>query len=678
VRRAVEPLENRVLFSTFTVTGTAAADTISLSVGGGIVSANVNGNASAQLDTVVTDITINALGSNDTIIINSNGNNPVTVNAGTADDIIQITPTSQSIDSITADVTVNGEAGTDTFVISDQALTTAANYHFNNGNELTRDGNSSTFAYNTMESVELGEGTTTFHLTEVLSPSTSDITVHGSNANSRLFWVGTGTGNLLYNPSGTTPGSGELALAGGHSTFFDHLAFVEVKSVNSVQYVTPNSNDTIALGQVNSTKNKVTGTSGGISMAQFEVSDSVQLQLSLGVHDGADPDDTVVISGTMGGVDGVDLIAGPGSNTATVSGGPWTLDTTFGSLQGTTLDVIDNGAAITFQNAQSLHKLTVNSGGSVNVTGATGTVLTTPNLAVTAGVGNLNIANGQGFSVAGGVFSIGANCTLNKISTGTGTLSIGSSQSHGANSTLSTQGGQLFLVTDAGTAASRTLNLISDGITNLNASQHLASIIAAGGAINMENNGNRVLVTGAVSTGSESGILNLGDNDMILDYTGATQFPSLQLMLRVGRDHGIWDGLGINSLAAHNSPAHNTTLGMMEATDFKGIYGNAATFAGQTIDTTALLVKYTYYGDTDFNGKVNFDDYVRTDSGFNNHKTGWVNGDFDFNDAVNFDDYVLIDLAFNTQGSPLSRGRRGSLAARRGPGPSQPPLDLLA
>ena len=64
-------------------------------------------------------------------------------------------------------------------------------------------------------------------------------------------------------------------------------------------------------------------------------------------------------------------------------------------------------------------------------------------------------------------------------------------------------------------------------------------------------------------------------------------------------------------------------------------------------------MKYTYYGDTDFNGVVNFDDYSRTDAGFNNGRTGWLNGDFDGNGIVNFDDYSLIDLAFNTQGSPL-------------------------
>jgi hypothetical protein len=91
----------------------------------------------------------------------------------------------------------------------------------------------------------------------------------------------------------------------------------------------------------------------------------------------------------------------------------------------------------------------------------------------------------------------------------------------------------------------------------------------------------------------------------------------------------------------------------MEATDYKSIYGASATFDGQRLDDTAVLVKYTYYGDADFNGRVNFDDYVHTDSGFNNHLSHWLNGDFDGNGVVNFDDYVLIDQAFNTQGGVL-------------------------
>ena len=96
----------------------------------------------------------------------------------------------------------------------------------------------------------------------------------------------------------------------------------------------------------------------------------------------------------------------------------------------------------------------------------------------------------------------------------------------------------------------------------------------------------------------------------------------------------------------------------MEGSDYRSIY-TSALFDAEPVDTSAVLIKYTYYGDADFNGKVNFDDYVRTDSGFNNHRTGWTNGDFDGNGSINFDDYVLIDLAFNTQGGVL-RGSTGA------------------
>jgi hypothetical protein len=67
-------------------------------------------------------------------------------------------------------------------------------------------------------------------------------------------------------------------------------------------------------------------------------------------------------------------------------------------------------------------------------------------------------------------------------------------------------------------------------------------------------------------------------------------------------------------------------------------------------------------GDTDLNNTINFDDYVRTDNGFNNCLTGWANGDFDGNGVVNFDDDVLIDLFFNQQNGG---GRAALLRAQR-------------
>ena len=115
----------------------------------------------------------------------------------------------------------------------------------------------------------------------------------------------------------------------------------------------------------------------------------------------------------------------------------------------------------------------------------------------------------------------------------------------------------------------------------------------------------------------------------------------------------------------------------MEATEFKSVYGAGATFDSQAIDNTAVLIKYTYYGDADFNGIVNFDDYSRTDNGFTNHRSGWLNGDFDDNGVVNFDDYSLIDLAFNTQGPTLRPATGRPTPGQPAPGQAAPKLPSL-
>jgi hypothetical protein len=71
-----------------------------------------------------------------------------------------------------------------------------------------------------------------------------------------------------------------------------------------------------------------------------------------------------------------------------------------------------------------------------------------------------------------------------------------------------------------------------------------------------------------------------------------------------------------------------------------------------------------YIGDANNDGVVNFDDYVRIDTGFNNHLTGYSNGDFNYDGVINFDDYVLIDIAFNQQSSRVT-SRGGVVGGRR-------------
>jgi hypothetical protein len=244
--------------------------------------------------------------------------------------------------------------------------------------------------------------------------------------------------------------------------------------------------------------------------------------------------------------------------------------------------------------------------------------------------GDFNVATGAELELGGG-HNLGGNSSL----TGAGNLAlrgaivnVASDQSFDGGVTVDGSS----LVTFAGTRTALGA-LTIDGF----------------GTAGLAMGGGRLLVTASLHV-DPSGQLDLADNDMILDYTGASTLAAVQAWINQGRNGGAWNGNGITSTAARSNPQHNATLGAMASADWDAIYGAAAPFNGVNPDTTAVLVKYTYYGDADFNGKVNFDDYVRTDNGFNNHQTGWMNGDFDGNGRVNFDDYVLIDLAFNTQG----------------------------
>jgi hypothetical protein len=158
------------------------------------------------------------------------------------------------------------------------------------------------------------------------------------------------------------------------------------------------------------------------------------------------------------------------------------------------------------------------------------------------------------------------------------------------------------------------------------------------------------MVTRSLSL-SASAKLELNDNDLILDYTGSSPLDAVRSLINSAREGGTWTGNGITSYSARLS--NNTTLGAIEASDFKSVYGSDAGFDSQAIDETAVLVKYTYYGDTDFSGAIDGDDYARIDNGFNAGGAGWFGGDSDDDDAVTGDDYSLIDFAFNTQSETL-------------------------
>ncbi|MBC8104958.1 MAG: hypothetical protein H7Z14_00075 [Anaerolineae bacterium] len=654
-----EPMENRLMF--VTINGTSGANAISVSINGNTILYAVDGVSDSVSDIIHNEIEINGLGGNDTITIGETGANSVTVNGGAGADTINLALGANDMDAIEDFVTVNGDADSDTVTINDQNNQGIMSYTMSAANVFGRptvpliDINVENLLINAPTAFP-----SSLHLNVVPSP---DVRFEGSaSATNTLFLTGNGTQTVNYRPDDFTNGEGDITFNSTNIDFEDTEA-VFVQSVSAATFTTPNVTDVLTVNK-GATTFIIDGTSTGIAMTEMNVSGTPTVTIDMAANDSSGGNDSLTATGTADFVGLLRINAGTGNNTLNVNSGSWSMTTALG-VGGVSLDVTINNATASFSGAQSLQRLELNNNGVASLSGN----LSAQQLAVVSGAGTISVGS-PNTATFSGTLSIGANRTLNK--TGSGTLNINAVQSHGANSLFTAKGGLTNFNTDCGSISTRPLDLFADnGDINLNTTQHVDSVATNFGGIAVGANGNRVVVTNLVSIGGEGGTINLRDNDMIVDYTAAADAVAARALLRAGRNNGAWNGLGINSSTAAANQQHNTTLASLEATEFKSIHGQNATFDGQQLDNTMLLIKYTWYGDTDFNGIVDFDDYSRADAGFNNNRTGWLNGDFDDNGVVDFDDYSLIDQAFNTQG--------GVLRPVRSPAASTPVFrDLIA
>ena len=143
---------------------------------------------------------------------------------------------------------------------------------------------------------------------------------------------------------------------------------------------------------------------------------------------------------------------------------------------------------------------------------------------------------------------------------------------------------------------------------------------------------------------SAVGGLDLTTNDLIVIGAGSSGLATITNQIKSGENQSgtPWaGGSGITSSAAVDS-LHRFALGVIQNIDLAGhpVYGATTAFGpfdDQTPGTNDVLVKFTYYGDSDLNGKVDAADYSHIDNGANSAGTlsGWVNGDFNYDGVIN-------------------------------------------
>jgi hypothetical protein len=160
----------------------------------------------------------------------------------------------------------------------------------------------------------------------------------------------------------------------------------------------------------------------------------------------------------------------------------------------------------------------------------------------------------------------------------------------------------------------------------------------------------------AGSAGNWTSKLDLNNND--LDIPGGS-LATITNQLQEGYNGGKWNAAGgIVSTSASNDPNHMFGLGAIQ--NNQGGSQIYSVFDGYSAGATDILVKYTYYGDCNLDGKVDGSDYSLLDSAFladaskPNTVTGWYNGDFNYDGTINGSDYTLADNGFNSQGAILA------------------------
>jgi autotransporter-associated beta strand protein len=141
-----------------------------------------------------------------------------------------------------------------------------------------------------------------------------------------------------------------------------------------------------------------------------------------------------------------------------------------------------------------------------------------------------------------------------------------------------------------------------------------------------------------------TGHFDLADNNLVLDYTASSPLTQIRQYLQTG---------ALTSSSATNNSNHTTALGYAEASQLSPT--TAAQIAGTLpYDSTTLLIKYTYEGDANLDGKITADDYALLDKGFATHASTWTLGDFNYDGVVNAVDYLLIDKTVTLQSGSYS------------------------
>jgi len=138
---------------------------------------------------------------------------------------------------------------------------------------------------------------------------------------------------------------------------------------------------------------------------------------------------------------------------------------------------------------------------------------------------------------------------------------------------------------------------------------------------------------------SSGGSVDFGNNAMIVDYTGSSPMVTISGNIIKGYNGGAWHGTWFTTTATGTGGDYG--LGYGEANSILGPTGG--TFQGENVDGTAILIKYTLYGDANLDGRVNALDFnaLATNFGATTNRF-WNRGNFNYDTIINTADFTIL------------------------------------
>jgi autotransporter-associated beta strand protein len=251
------------------------------------------------------------------------------------------------------------------------------------------------------------------------------------------------------------------------------------------------------------------------------------------------------------------------------------------------------------------------------------------------------------------------------VKTGAGTLTVasGSGISATTNASQAEIRGKLSL---AGTTTAVSVASAANLLISADVSGSAAMNVTGGGPLTLtgSNSFAGITLNAGVLKIDDTGALGNGKTDVTtrgLIATADTR-ANIEARVKIGRGSGNWTGTGITSSAAAANLNATTAVGVAVASE-----AGYTSFLAQTVNPTDVLVKYTYSGDSNLDGKVTFDDFQNFLNGFSGAQSArWFSGDFNYSGAVTFDDFQIFLTgysAYNTTGVGLSPDETSPLAS---------------